>query len=96
MKWGFSVGGNVSKFSKKRNILRFKSMPAWTKQIQRLAIHEENGFLTFVHDQLSGRVKILTGMLPYEGAIIALIFDDFGNLRHNTTSKIQGFPPKSG
>ena len=82
----FAAGRNVYKLPEKRDVLSFKCVPSGTEQVKSLSIHKENGFLTFVHDQLSGRVKILARMLPYKGTVVAFVFDDFGNLCHLTTS----------
>jgi hypothetical protein len=79
MEWSFAIGMNVNQPAKNRDILCLQSVSAWAKQIQRLAVHKENSFLTFVYDQLRSRIEILARMFPYESAVITFIFDDASN-----------------
>src|SRR5699024_3577013 len=86
MKRRFPVGGNIGKFPEKRNILRFQRITSCTEQVKSLTVHKENGFLTFVNNQLCCCIEILAGMFPDESAVIAFILNNIDNLRHFSLS----------
>ena len=59
-------------------LLGFQGVAAGAEQIQRLTVPEEDGLLAFVDDKLRPQVKILDGVLPHQGFVVALIFNDAG------------------
>jgi hypothetical protein len=56
-----------------RQILRFQSVTAGREQVQGLAVHEENGFLALVDDQLGPGVEVFQGMFPDKCVVAALV-----------------------
>ena len=59
-------------------LLGFQGVAARSKQIQRLTVPEEDGLLAFVDDKLRPQVKILDGVLPHQGFVVALVLNDAG------------------
>ena len=57
----------------------FQRVAPRAEGIQRFAVAEEHGFLTFVHNQLRSRGKIRQRVLPHNRLIVALIADDRRN-----------------
>ena len=57
----------------------FQRVASRRKGIQRFAVAEEHGFLTFVHNQLRSRGEIRQRVLPHNRLIVALIADDRRN-----------------
>ena len=86
MEWRFATGGNIDDTPQQRNILRLQRMSAWAEQIKGLSVQKEDSFLRLMNNQLRGCIKIFARMLPYEGAVVAFIFDDIGNICHDTAS----------
>ena len=86
MEWRYTACGDIFDTPQQRNVLRFQRMSARAEQIKCLSVQKEDSFLRFMHNQLCGCIKIFARMLPYEGAIVAFIFDDVGNICHDSAS----------
>ena len=48
----FAAGGAVEELAEFGDVLRFERIAAGTEQIERPPVHKEDGFLTFVNNQL--------------------------------------------
>ena len=59
-------------------LLGFQGVAAGAEQIQRLTVPEEDGLLAFVDDELGAEIKILDGVLPHQGFVVALVLNDAG------------------
>ena len=76
MEYAYRTGRQLICLFEKREILRLESISSRSECIQGLTVFKEDRFLAFVYDQLGSVVKILNGMLPNKGIVIALIFDN--------------------
>lgn len=76
------TGGYVQRFADQGDVLCLQRVATGAEQIQRLAVHHKDCFLTFVYDQLRQCVKILARMLPDEGGVVAFIFDNICDFYH--------------
>lgn len=72
------VCGQTVELFQDGQLLGFQGIPPRPKQIQCLAVPEENGLLAFVDNELGAQVEVLNGVLPDQGFVAALIFDDAG------------------
>ncbi len=68
--------GQVDQLVEHGDVLRLKGVAARAERVERLAVAEEHRLLRLVHDELRSRVEVLGGMLPDEGGVVALVFDD--------------------
>ena len=78
MERGTKTSGFLQKAADLGNILGIQRISAGSKQIQGLAIREEDRFLRFMDDHLCCRIKILARVFPYKGIIITFILDYTG------------------
>ena len=72
------VGGQLVELLQQRELLSLQGVSARTKQVQGLAVPEENGLLALVDNELGAQVEVLNGVLPHQGLIVPLVFDDAG------------------
>ena len=77
------AGSALQRATDLRQVFRLQRVAPRAEQIQRLAVQEKHSLLRLVDDKLSQTVEILTGMLPDEGRIVALILNDVCNMPHN-------------
>ena len=88
---GGVAGGPIQQLADFGDVLRFQCVAPGAEQVQSLAVHKENCFLRFVDHQLRHAVKVLTGMLPDEGAVVPLVLDKFHNFTHKCLPLLLGF-----
>ena len=76
MESSLRVRWQLVKLLQKGKLLGFQGIAPSTKKIQCLAVPEENDLLALMDDQLGAQVEIFNRVLPHQGFIIPLIFNN--------------------